>query len=329
MTKTTAWLLISLFVSFTAHAHHNWSAIYDVDSDIEIEGVVSEVIWRNPHVRVSFLVDAGTANEKTYSTESNSVASLMRMGVSKEIIAPGTQVRVAGYRSRSSESDIFMNHLLLPDNQEIVFLRTAEPRWPDANRIGDTERLHGGVIEEDISKLPTSIFAVWTTTYGNPGSHHALGKDKAELSEKGQAVREQESLALNDSSCAAKNSTLVMGSPYPVELIDQGETVIIHAEEYDSIRTVYMNVAHEDPGNAGILGYSTGRMVDGTLSVITTYGNDSTEQLHETFHLSDDRQKLLYTQVIVNPELMLTPTVNKKWWQYQPGASVQPYDCSY
>lgn len=73
MTKTTAWLLISLFVSFTAHAHHNWSAIYDVDSDIEIEGVVSEVIWRNPHVRVTFLVDAGTANEKTYSTESNMI----------------------------------------------------------------------------------------------------------------------------------------------------------------------------------------------------------------------------------------------------------------
>lgn len=320
---------VSLLSVVPVAAHHNWSALYDVESDIEINGVIDEVIWRNPHVRVSFTVDAGTANEKTYTTESNSVASLMRMGVSKELLSPGTPVRVAGYRSRSSDSDIFMNHLLLPNNEEIVFLRTAEPRWPDADRIGDTERLHGGVIEDDFDKLPTSIFGAWTTTYGNSGSHRALGKDKVELTERGLKEQELAAAASNDASCAPKFSTLVMGSPYPIQLIDQGEIVVIHAEEYDSVRKVNMNVPHEDPGNAGVLGYSTGRMVGGTLSVVTTYGSLSEEQLFETFHLSADHQKLNYTQIIVDPEIRVTPTVNKKWWQYQPGAKVQPYDCSY
>lgn len=330
MTKKLFTLGLGLLLAVPTWAHHNWAAIYDVNSDVEIEAIVSEVIWRNPHVRVSFITDAGTANEKTYTTESNSVASLTRMGVTKELIAPGTAVRVAGYQSRTSDTDIFMNHLLLPGSKEIVFLRTAEPRWPQASRIGDTKRLHGGVIEQDFSKLPTSIFAVWTTTYGNSGSHHALEKDAPDWTEKGQkAALEFTKAADSNSSCSPKGATLVMGSPYPIQLIDQGDIVLVHAEEYDSIRKVHMNLPHEDPGTAGVLGYSTGKMVAETLTVTTTFGADSTEQLHETFHLSDDHQKLMYTQVITDPEMRLTPTVNKKWWQYQPGARVEPYDCSY
>ena len=117
-------------------AHHNWQALYDVNSDIEFEGEIQSVKWRNPHVRVSFVVGKGTPDEKIYTTESNSVASLTRMNVTEDLLAVGTKVRVAGYRSRSGGSDIFMNHLLLPHNREIIFQRTAEPRWPDAGRIG-------------------------------------------------------------------------------------------------------------------------------------------------------------------------------------------------
>ena len=127
---------ILLLLANHASAHHNWSAIYDVESDIEIEGVISSIQWRNPHVRVSFTVDGGTADEVVYTTESNSVASLTRMNVTEDLHAVGTRVRVAGYRSRSRDDDIFMNHLLLPDDREVIFLRTAEPRWPE----GDPDR---------------------------------------------------------------------------------------------------------------------------------------------------------------------------------------------
>ena len=65
-----------LLMASHASAHHNWSALYDVESDIEIEGVISSIQWRNPHVRVSFTVNEGTAEEMVYTTESNSVASL-------------------------------------------------------------------------------------------------------------------------------------------------------------------------------------------------------------------------------------------------------------
>ena len=319
----------SMLIATPVMAHHNWSAIFDVDSDIEIEGIISAIVWRNPHIRVSFTVDAGTPNEKIYTTTSNSVSSLTRMGVTEDLLALGTPVRVAGYRSRTSDADIFMNHLLMPGNREIVFLRTAEPRW-DSERVGNTDRLHGRVVEEDFSKRPTSIFGVWTTIFGAEGSHQALGGDPVEWTKKGKEIADLAASRPVDSSCTSKGMPTVMGAPYPIQLIDQGDIIVIHAEEFDSIREVHMTVPHNDPGTSGNLGYATGRWVKDTLTVTTTFGGtDTGMQVHETFHLSDDHNRLQYSQVIIDPEMRLTPTVNEKWWQYQPGAFVQPYECSY
>ena len=299
-------LIASSLLLMASHAasHHNWSAIYDVDSDMEIEGVISSIQWRNPHVRVSFTVDEGTADEKVYTTESNSVASLTRMNVTEDVLAVGTRVRVVGYRSRSRDDDIFMNHLLLPDNREVIFLRTAEPRWPDASRIGNTDRLHGRVVEADPAKRPTSIFAVWNTIYGAEGSHQALRFPRG-------AFQIDYKIERRSGSCATKDVWGQMGAPYPIQLIDNGDIVVIHAEEFDTIREVHMGVAHENPGTfTDNLGYSTGRMDGGRLLVTTTFeGSNSPIQFYETFMLSADHNRLLYTSTLVDPESNNAPTV--------------------
>jgi hypothetical protein len=312
----------STFLATPAMAHHNWTAFYDVKGDIEIEGVVSSITWRNPHVRMSFTVDAGSENEKVYTTESNSVASLARMGVTKELLAVGTKVRVAGFPNRSRDDDLFMNHLLLADGREIVFLRTAEPRWPDAERIGSTDALHGQVVEEDFTKRPTSIFAVWSTIYGAQGSHRAIKHPEGEYS---IDYAEQRGAG----GCVSKDLWTQMGAPYPIQLLDKGDTVIVHAEEYDTIRPVRMVDDHDDPGTVmNNLGYSTGRWVGDSLWVTTTFeGSNSPIQMHESFTLSADHSRLNYSQIVINPESSSLPTVNTKWWGYVPGSFVQPYDC--
>ena len=314
---------LTMLMANMAAAHHNWAAIYDTESDIEIEGTINSIAWQNPHVRLSFIVDEGTPNEKIYTTESNSVAALTRMNITEELLAVGTRARVAGYRNRSRDDDIFMNHLLLPSNREIVFLRTAEPRWPDAGRIGNTDRAHGRVVEEDFSKRPTSIFAVWNTIFGAEGSHQALRFPQGEFDIEYKAGRAT-------GNCAIPDTWRAMGAPYPIQLIDNGDTVTIHVEHFDTIRTVHMGIPHDDPGtNPDRLGYSTGRMDNGRLLVTTTFeGSDSPIKLYETFELSADHNRLFYTSTLLNPESNDAPTVNSKWWEYQPGAFVQPYDCS-
>ena len=316
---------LTLFLATPASAHHNWAAFYDVEGDMEIAGVVKEIVWRNPHVVMYFTVDEGTANEKVYSTESNSVAALARMGVTEDLVAIGTKVRVAGYPSRTKDDDIFMNHLLLEDEgREIVFLRTAEARWPEeSDRIGSADYAHGRNPQEDISERPTSIYAVWTTIFGAEGSHQAMRSPR-----QGFSIRYAEPRGTGN--CVSKDVWTEMGSPYPMQIVDNKDgTITVHVEEYDTIRTVHMNIDHNDPGTVkNNLGYSTGRFVGDSLVMTTTFeGSNSPIQMHETFTLSNDRNHLNYSQIMFNPELDDLPVLNARWWEFQPNSYVQPYDC--
>jgi predicted ester cyclase len=313
---------LSMFLAVPAAAHHNWAAFFDVEGDVEFEGVIESIQFRNPHVRVTFLVDGGTPDEKTYWTESNSVAALTRMGVTKELLTVGTRVRVAGYPSRADTYGVFMNHMLLPDGQEIVFLRTAEPRWPDAQRIGNTDIAHGRVHEEDFSKRPTSIFSVWNTIFGAEGSHRALRYPVGSIS-----INYAEPRGVG--SCVSKDLWEQMGSPYPMQIVDNDDgSITVHVEEYDTIRTVHMNIEHKDPGTVkNNLGYSNGYMEDGKLFVTTTFaGSNSPVVFKETFQLSEDHNRLEYTNTLSNPETGASAE-NAKWWEYQPNSFVQAYDC--
>lgn len=316
---------LTLFFSVPASAHHNWAALYDVNGDIEIEGVVSKVVWRNPHVVMYFTVDEGTPNEKVYSTASNSVAALARMDVTKELVAVGTKIRAAGYPSRTKEGDFFLNHLLIVDqHREIVFLRTAEARWPkESERVGSADYAHGLNAQEDVSERPTSVFAVWTTIFGAEGSHRALKGPGP-----GFHIDYAEQRGVAD--CSSKELWSEMGAPYPMQIVDNKDgSITVHSEQNDTIRPVFMNIEHSDPGTVkNNLGYSTGRFVGDTLMVTTTFeGSNSPIQMHETFTLSNDRNHLNYTQTLINPESDDLPTVGAKWWEFQPNSYVQPYDC--
>ena len=114
-----------------------------------------------------------------------------------------------------------------------------------------------------------------------------------------------------------------------MQIVDNNDgTVTVHVEEYDTIRTVHMNIDHDDPGTVkNNLGYSTGRFVGDTLVVTTTFeGSNSPIKMHETFTLSNDYNHLNYSQILINPESNDLPTVNAKWWEFQPNTFVQPYD---
>lgn len=322
-----------------AWAHHSWAAIFDVDGDAEIDGVVSKIVWRNPHIQLQVTTEANTENQTVYEIESNSVASLTRMGVSKELLAEGTKVKIAGYPMRDGSNAIFMNHLMLPDETELIFLRNAEPRW-DGKTIGSSDALAGKVIEQDFSKRPTSIFAVWNTIYGAEGSHRALGGIDVNWTEHALAFQKsQEEAGLGGRpdrhDCSPRDILGAMGAPYPIELIDQGDTIAINAEFFDTYRTIHMKPETDTPilPTDG-LGYSTGHWSGDSLVVETALfrdggvDEDSHMQIHETFTLSADHNRLQYTRIIIDPLMRSTPTIAQRWWQYIPGAFVQPYDCS-
>ena len=329
-----------LMLSPQAVSHHSWASIFDADGDIEIEGVVTKVLWRNPHVQFQVTTNQGTPSETVWTIESNAVARLTRMGVDEDVLPLGARVKVAGFPSLTGANEIFVNHLLLPDQTEVIMSRTAGRRWT-GEVIGSTDALHGGVVEEDVSRRPNSIFGSWHVIYGAEGSHGAGRIRGNDWTDHALAFRaEQEAAGLGGRphrhDCSPRQALSIFGEPYPMALVDLGDTIEIRLEFLDTYRTVHMDPGKPIPAEVpkDHLGYSRGHWLGETLVVETIIyreggvDGDDYMQAHETFHLSADRNRLAYSQVVIDPLMMKTPAMTKKWWQHIPGLEIQPYDCA-
>lgn len=329
-----------------ANAHHSWAAIFDAKGDVEIEGVVTKILWRNPHIQFQVTVDQGTAAETVWTIESNAVARLTRMGVTKDVIQLGDVVKAAGFPNLKGEPEMFVNHLLLDDKTEVVMSRTAGRRWANEATalIGDTDALHGGVVEENIDQRPTSVFGSWHVIYGAEGSHRAGGARRGggdnltDHAKVYQAAQEAAGLGGRPDrhDCSSRPALSVIGEPYPMALVDHGDTIEIQFEFLDTYRTVYMDPNTKIPAEVpkDHLGFSRGRWMGETLVVETVLyreggvNGDDYKQAVETFNLSHDRNRLAYARVEIDPLMHSTPNVSQKWWQHIPGQEIQPYDCA-
>ena len=268
------------------------------------------------------------------------------MEVTRDILSEGDRVRMAGYASRKSDYGMYMSNLLLSDGREAVFQSNAEPRWP-GERIGSADLLRGEIAETDISERPESIFAIWTTMLGVPESRslHPRNTDDFPLTELGlQKVADYDPVADNPfGDCSPKGGSAVMDAPYPMELVDEGDRILLKLEEYDTVRTIHLTDIHDDSQvEHSLLGHSTGRWQDDTLVITTTkidypflhVGSQPSfipqskfAQMQETFRLDEARDKLHYTLTVTDTAMLTKPMVYAKYYQWKPGETLQPYLC--
>ena len=86
----------SLVMSVTANAHHSFGAFYDMSQLVELEGEITAVFWRNPHIRFTIDVVDSSGAVASWKMEAGSVNTLQRFGIGEEIIRVGSRLRVSG-----------------------------------------------------------------------------------------------------------------------------------------------------------------------------------------------------------------------------------------
>ena len=71
-------------------AHHSFFGRFDTQTLVEIEGEVTEVLWRNPHAYFGVRADG-----VDWDIETSSLTVLKRMGIDESTIRVGDRIRVA------------------------------------------------------------------------------------------------------------------------------------------------------------------------------------------------------------------------------------------
>lgn len=102
-----------------ATAHHSFSAVFDIDQPFELEGVVTRVEWRNPHVW--FYVDVQVENGETeaWAFELGSPNALVRRGWSHRTLNAGDRITVTGARARNGSLRGAVLSVTLPSGESL------------------------------------------------------------------------------------------------------------------------------------------------------------------------------------------------------------------
>ena len=83
-----------------AVAHHAFSAEFDANLPIRVQGKIVQVDWINPHawVHVEDVKEDGT--KQVWQLEAGTPNTLLRRGLTRKLLQPGTEVVVRGYQSK-------------------------------------------------------------------------------------------------------------------------------------------------------------------------------------------------------------------------------------
>ena len=314
-------------ISGSAIAHHSVLP-FDQERFEELEGVVSDLRWRNPHVRFKLIVENEAGENEEWQMEGGAANAISRRGVNRDDISNGDRVRVAGWPSILGRKELFVINLQLPNGEETVLVNGEFPlRWTEP-------ALEVATVPSDVD-LERTIFRVWAFA--------EIYKTRApfEFTAPAQAARTEWDpfTDMPAIKCIAPGMPNAILNPFPIQFIDEGEQIRLRIEEWEATRIIHMDSAGIPAGAPRtLLGYSVGRLDDGVLVIDTGNvdfpyldddGTPMSEQarITERFAVSDDGMRLDYEVTVTDPENLVGTATWDAAWKWVPGTKIMPFEC--
>ena len=141
-------------------------------------------------------------------------------------------------------------------------------------------------------------------------------------------------------ACQPPSLVYTMQGPFPMEIDQATELIVMRLEYYDLFRVIYLDGRGHPPADAphSKMGHSTGRWEGATLVVDTTHvaastitnnGLDHGDNVHfvERFWLSADGKTLMARQEFEDADVIENRGARLMAWDRQPGERIYPYEC--
>ena len=120
--RTTASLIIAgiglALASAPVVAHHAFSAEFDADRPMQLQGTVTKTEWINPHSWIHIDVTDENGTVESWAIECGAPNALIRRGLNKNSIPAGTELVVDGYGAKDGSNTANARDITLPDGSQ-------------------------------------------------------------------------------------------------------------------------------------------------------------------------------------------------------------------
>ncbi len=322
-------------------AHHSPNLHFVRSEIVEIDGVLTQADWQNPHTQLAVTTTAQDGSEVVWLIESRGASQFARAGVTADVFGIGNSVRVAGFPGRRNSTAIFATNILLADGRELVSDNFVEPRWPQGRALLLTQS-NQSVAPSDLPANDDGIFRVWgpdRSDHGIEGTGRTLWVDSYPLTENARTTQANwDRIADNPYIRCGNGMPAIMDLATPMEFVQENDDIVLYLEEQDSVRRIHMTAGAAAGDQGGPFGRSSGRWDGDTLEVTTTaidwpwfdqagVPQSDALRLVERFTPSPDGRVLRYQVTATDPEVFSEPVILNRIWVWDPSEEIRPYNC--
>lgn len=114
-------------------AHHAFSAEFDANRPVKLRGTVTQWELVNPHSWIHLDVKNEDGTVTHWMIEGGSPNAVLRLGLNKKSLPPGTEIIVEGYQGKDHASTAVGKNITFPDGKR-MFLGGSPNDLNDADK---------------------------------------------------------------------------------------------------------------------------------------------------------------------------------------------------
>lgn len=350
---------LCVFFAQGSLAHHSRSN-FELETIIEIEGVITEYSWRNPHSYVRMDVVNESGETVNWLVELQSTPMLTRLGWSEDSLQPGDVVTAVGNpdRDRSKpflylDDFITENGVLWGEIPDAGFTAATDVRKESVPRAENLERIMAGIAEANAVEVSGDFAGTWIPFYGGAMNLHIedaffTAERNARTTAAGDAMLAEYSDDDDPSyGCVSYSipylSTMPFATRISRETVDGQDALLFEYSWMEQKRTVYLGMdEHPENIEPSLLGHSIGTIEeDGAVLTIDTIGfSESTwgtargihqseqKRVVEEYRLEEGGARIEYKSYTLDPTYLSAPLVRFLQYQNERGREFIIYDCT-